>query len=420
MNAVEIGVVADAERTQSGADLFLIWAGANIVATTFAVGASLSGSFDTAEALAIIVTGSLAGAAMIAALAPLGPRLGVPSIIAARAALGIRGAGLVALFMYVTNFAWIAINNVIAASACAAVVGGPASERWWAFGLGLLSTLIVAGGPALVARTDRVAVPVLFGLSVAMTVACLRLEPPAAAPVRAEPGLGVLRGLDIVFGYQASWILMFADYSRYTRSERGSRNAVFLGLGLTSAWLMPLGFLAAQAASSADPAAMVEALGLGVGGGLLLAFGTLTTNFVNIYLSALAWKSLRPRSSQVSALWITGLVGAVLSLLSRGWLDRYADFMLLLGGAFVPVGGALLGRYFLDPRPVDPVALYDERGEHARNRGFSIPGLTAWTLGALVYYLVGAAGGTAPALVTSSLAYAVVARLTRAARRNGT
>jgi purine-cytosine permease-like protein len=30
------------------------------------------------------------------------------------------------------------------------------------------------------------------------------------------------RGLDVVIGYQVSWILMFADYSRYTRSARGS------------------------------------------------------------------------------------------------------------------------------------------------------------------------------------------------------
>ena len=52
----------------------------------------------------------------MAALAVVGPRLGVPSVIAARAALGMRGAGLVAALLYVTNFAWIAVNNVIAAS----------------------------------------------------------------------------------------------------------------------------------------------------------------------------------------------------------------------------------------------------------------------------------------------------------------
>ena len=415
MSAIEIGRVPDSERSQSPLDLFWIWAGANIVATTFAVGASLTPAFDTRTALALIVGGSLSGALLIAALAPLGPRLGVPSIIAARAALGIRGAGLVAFFMYVTNFAWIAINNVIAASACAAVVGGPSSERAWAFGLGIVSTLIVAGGPGLVARTDRVAVPVLFAISLGMTVACLRLEP-VAAPARA-PSLSLLRGFDVVAGYQASWILMFSDYSRYTRSGRGSFLAVFFGLGLTSAWLMPLGFLAAQAAHSPDPAAMMAALGLGAWGGLLMAFGTLTTNFVNIYLSALAWKSLLPRSSQGVALWVTGLIGAALSLLSRAWLERYADFMLLLGGVFVPVGGVLIARYFFDRRAVDPDALYDPAGEHARNGGFSIPGTIGWLAGAATYYFIGAIGGTLPALFVAMAVFVLVARLS--ARSNG-
>ena len=71
---------------------------------------------------------------------------GVPSIVAARAALGRSGARLLAVVLYVTNFAWIALNNVIAASACARLVGGRASERYWALGLGLLATAVVAAG----------------------------------------------------------------------------------------------------------------------------------------------------------------------------------------------------------------------------------------------------------------------------------
>ena len=103
------------------------------------------------------------------------------------------------------------------------------------------------------------------------------------------------RGLDVVIGYQVSWILMFADYSRYTRSVRGSAIAVFLGLALTSAWMMPLGAIAARAAGTSDPGAMLDAVGLGAAGALLLTLATLTTNFVNIYMSSLAWKSLAPR-----------------------------------------------------------------------------------------------------------------------------
>jgi len=416
MRTVEIGPVPPAERTQSAFDLFLIFVGANIVATTLQVGASLSSAFSLPAVFGLIGVGAVIGAALVGALAPLGPRLGVPSVIAARAALGIRGAGVVAGVLYLTNFAWIAVNNVIAASACARVAGGPGSERWWALALGVLATLIVAKGPRAVGLADRFAVPLLAVVGVVVTVACLRLP---AAVIAAEPtsGLSWTRGLDVVIGYQVSWILMFADYSRYTPSPRKSAGAVFLGLALTSLWFMPMGAVAARAAGSSDPGAMLHAIGLGGTGAVLLALATLTTNFVNIYLSSLAWKSLFPATGDQQSVWSIGLVGTALGLLSTAWLDRYVDFMLVLGNILVPVGGVLLAHYFVWRRPAgaaDPAAeiaaLYDARGPHARHGGFSVAGVAAWAAGAIVYHLAGASGGTLPALVTTVAVYGMLKR----------
>ena len=232
MNAADIRPVAPADQTQSTLDLFLIFVGANVVATTFQVGASLAAVVQPGGDAGAGAVGSVAGAALVAALAPLGPRLRVPSVIAARPALGIVGAGLVAVVLYVTNFAWIALNNVIAASACARVAAawiGPSagSQTAWAVALGLLATLVVwrraAGGRAR--RSDRRA-----GDGRRRRRADDRLRPRAAGGRRRRRRRSPMswwRGLDVVIGYQVSWILMFADYSRYTRSVRGSAVAVF-------------------------------------------------------------------------------------------------------------------------------------------------------------------------------------------------
>ena len=410
MDPVHLGPVAPHERTQPAFDLFLIFAGANIVATTLVTGASLAGAFTLRTALALILVGTLLGSALVAALAPLGPRLGAPSIVSARAALGYRGAALLAVVLYVTNFAWIALNNVIAGSACAAVRGGPRSERPWAVGMGLLATVVVLLGPRAVALANRAAVPLMVAVGVLMLARVATL--PAVSGAAAASPLGWLRGLDVVVGYQISWILMFADYSRYTASAARSAVAVFLGLALTSLWFMPLGLLAARAAGSPDPGAMLTALGLGVSGALLMALGTVTTNFVNIYLSALAWKSLFPRASERASVWSIGLIGTALSLFSRAWLDRYADFMLLLGSLLVPVGGILLARFFLLRAPVDVAALYDARGPHGSWQA-AAPGMVAWTAGAAVYTLAGATGGTLPALAVAAAAYLLADRLYR-------
>jgi purine-cytosine permease-like protein len=407
MQSANIAPVAPHERTQSPFDLFLIFAGANIVATTLQVGAALTPAFSFATALLLIGAGTLLGSALVAGLAPLGPRLGVPSIIATRAALGTRGAGLVAVFLYLTNFAWIAVNNVIAASACSRLAGGAASQRWWALALGIVSAVIVAGGPKLVGRADRVAVPLLLLTGVGYTVACLRL--PGDVLTGPAPGsTSWVRGLDIVIAYQVSWILMFADYSRYTASERRGAIAVFLGLAVTSVWFMPLGFLSARAAGSGDPGAMLDAVGLGTEGAVLLTLATLTTNFVNIYVSSLALKSLAPRIGQQTSVWSTGIIGAALGVLSTTWLDRYADFMLVLGGVLVPVGGILVAHFFILRRSADVAGLYQRGGPYDRHGGFSLAGITAWAGGSLAYYLAGGIGGTLPSLIVSIGIYAAL------------
>jgi purine-cytosine permease-like protein len=412
VNAADIGPVPASERRQSALDLFLIFACANIVATTFQTGASLVPAFGLGSALGLIGIGSVAGSLLIGALSATGPRYGVPSVIAARAALGIRGAGLVALLLYLTNFAWIAVNNVIAASACAQIAGGPASQRAWAVGLGLLATVIVSGGPRLVAKADRLAVPLLAVVGGVLTVACLRL-PSATLWAPGDGSRTWLSGLDIVVGYQVSWVLMFADYSRYTPSSRRAGVAVFLGLALTSLWLMPLGVLASRAAASSDPGAMLQALRLGVSGAVLMTVATVTTNFVNIYMSSLALRSLAPRVGGQATVWSTGLIAAALSLFSAAWLDRYANFMMVLGGILVPVGGILLSRFFLVRSALSVEALYDPGSEFGRRLGLDPAGLAAWACGGAAYYLAGGLGRTLPSLIVAVAVYLAMKRTGR-------
>ncbi len=400
MQPVEIGPIPIHERTQRPLDIFLIFAGANIVATTLQVGASLAAGFSFSAAVIAIVGGALAGSAIVASLAPIGPRLGVPSIIAARAVLGIRGAAIVAVFLYLMNFAWIALNNVIAASAATQVAGG--SGRVWSIGLGLAATAVVAAGPRAVAMAARLSVPLLILVGAAFTFALFRLPTPAVPVASEGPWFGAL---DIVIAYQVSWILMFADYTRYTRSERGSGLAVFGALALTSLWFMPLGLVAARVAGSSDPGAMTAALGLGALGPILHTVATVTTNFVNIYLSALALKSLFPRINQQFSVWSIGIIGTTLGAFSGQWLDRYAEFMVLLGATLVPVGALLFAHFFLLGDRVEAEELYRVDGPYGRRFGFSPPALVAWVAGTATYFMAASIGGTLPSIVVTISVY---------------
>lgn len=419
MQSVELGIVAERDQTQRPIDLFLIFAGANIVATTLQIGGWITG-FTLPTATLIIAAGSIAGAWLVAALAPIGCALRVPSIVATRAALGYQGAQIVALLLFVTNFFWIADNNVIAASIVARLVSGEAAtgEGMWAVAIGLLATITVLGGPRAVGLADRFAVPTLLVSGVAMTIAALRTTWP---PMVAGPAsfTDVLRGFDLPFGYQITWLLMFADYSRYSRSPRQSKVAVFAGLGVTALWFMPLGLIAATVAKSTDPGAMVFGLGLGWWGGALLLLGTLTTNFVNIYMSALALKSLRPGTGNSAAIWLIGGLGAAISILGKFWFDQFVDVISLLTGIFVPIGGLLVAHFLLLKRPVAAADLYPSaQGRPPAIGMWSTAGISAWIAGAVGFYLtahppqalgIAPIGGTVPSFALSIGVYLLLA-----------
>ena len=199
-----------------------------------------------------------------------------------------------------------------------------------------------------------------------------------------------------MIGYQVSWLLMFADYSRYTRSGRQAATAVFAGLAVPALWLMPVGWSLARIAGSDDPGTMLAAAGVGWWTAALITLASVTTNFVNIYLSSLAWRTLAPRSTGAGSVWTIGLIGTALGLVSSGWLTRFAELMVLLGSILVPVGGVFLSHFVLLRKPIDVARIYD----HASLPSINVAGITAWLAGFIVYKLATSIGATLPALAT--------------------
>ena len=405
MDAADLSPVPESQRTQPALDLFLIFAAANIVATTLQTGAVLGARYARADLVMLVVAGACFGASLVAMLAPVGSRTGVPSMIAARAPLGYRGAQVVSGLLYLTNFAWIAVNNTIAASVCAQVLGGSGTARLWSAALGVLATAVVARGPRAVGYADRIAMPIMAVAGALLTWASFTL-PPRGDLTSSLPPPPVLWGLDVVIGYQVSWLLMFADYSRYTRSPRAATTAVFAGLALPALWLMPVGWNLARIAGSDDPGTMLTAAGVGWWTAALVALATVTTNFVNIYLSSLAWRTLSPRSTGRGTVWTIGLIGTALGLVSSGWLTEFANLMVLLGSILVPVGGVFLAHFVILRRSVNIDAVYRVEALPA----FAVAGMFAWGVGFIVYKVAAPIGATLPALASSIVVYVLLHR----------
>jgi NCS1 family nucleobase:cation symporter-1 len=417
---LDLNPVPRHKQTASFWDVAALFAGANIVTTTLVTGGSLAPAFSFRQTLGLILVGVLIGTAPIAVLGRLGPRFGLPTMVLLRHPFGRRGAALISLLLIVTNFAWIALNNVIAAEAFGALLGGP---RWfWSLTVGGVAILIAIAGPRAMALFDKVAVPLLIVVGAGITWA-LFAGPGREALGRAGTGsLSWLAGLDIVIGYQVSWSLMFADYTRYQANERRASRAITLGLTLSSLWLMVIGAGAGIVGGGNSPTDMILALGLPAGALLLMGLSTITTNFVNIYLSSLALKNLWPAAPEWETVFAMGGLGTALGLLSPSLLDRYAGFMGWIATLLLPLLAVAIA-YFFDRRrsPGDSTAA--SRRSPGVAPAWRLSGMTGWLAGVLTYQLLTRLpwrwGATLPTLAVAALVYLATRRVSSAPRGAG-
>ena len=411
----DLNPLPDSQRRAGIIDVALLFAGANVVTSTLITGGTLGTLGLSAPArIAAMFCGVLLGTLPIALLARLGPRTGLPSMVLLRRPFGRRGAEAISGLLVVTNFAWIALNNVVAASAIAHLLGGP---RWgWSVAVGAVATVIALGGERAMARFDRVAVPLLALLGVLLTWkllgAPLGATPAGETSATAVP-VSFWIGLDLIVGYQISWSLMFADYTRHQSRPSQATWSVLLGLSITSFWLMAVGAAAGRQSGSADPTDMILGVGLPVAALGLVALSTITTNFVNLYLSGLAVRNLAPRLPAVPVVLGIGVIGTALGL-SGHLLDGYAGFMGWLATLLLPIVAVALVHFF--------------GGRSSREQTqVHVPALLAWVLGVATYQLTQAApealvgtlvgrwllqelGGTLPTLAVTALTYALLTR----------
>ncbi len=250
------------------------------------------------------------------------------------------------------------------------------------------------------------------------------------------------QGVDIVVALPVSWLPLVGDYSRFARREAPAAAGTYIGYAVANIWFFALGMLYVQAL--ADPTAGPSAgtlvgdlvtsllpLALGWLALLVLLVGESDEAFANIYSTAVSFRNLAPRLTHTMLAIGVGIAAVLVAMLldQLGWAETYENFLLVIGGIFVPLFGVYLADFFVVRRGSYHVPeLYRESGEYWYGRGVNAIGVAVWALGFVVYILaaqplwliehvdvvswapraasfVDNFGGTIPAFVITFLAY---------------
>lgn len=391
--------IPENERTGTVRSLFAIWVGINMLPLTVVTGAIATGAFGLSIGWSIvaILTGNLIGAFGAALHASQGPHLGVPQMLQARAQFGFYGGSLlafVALLMFLGFFASILV--VAKDSLLAVFPDLPPAAVIIAFAV--VGIAIAVYGYDLL-RKAMAFLSVIIAVVVVVAMVMLWFQP---SVTQANPEAGfTISGFFGMLAIGVVWQLAYApyvsDYSRYLPKDTGPKQAfwaTYLGLVLSSVFVMILGVLL----GAADPANPLGAMGalLGVFGtvGLLIfAFSAAMINAAELYSgvmcalttvnSTFAKIVVTTRTRVVTTL-VCGAIATMGALAGESdFVTMFQNFVTILLYVLIPWSAINLVDYFIIRKGDYAVAELFQR-DGGRYGRWNAVGLSTYAVGILV------------------------------------
>ncbi|MFG3552528.1 purine-cytosine permease family protein [Streptomyces sp. NPDC047725] len=322
--------------------------------TQFLLGATLGAGLSFWGAFWAFTLGSVILEIVCVFVGIAGMREGLSTSVLVRwTGFGRYGSTLIGLIIAISLFGWFGVQTAVFAAGLHTLVS---SIPLWAWCLicGLGVTALVLRGFRAMGWTAFVSVPAFLGLAGwAMSVEISRhsfgeliTSPPFGAP------LSIATGATIVAGSYIIGAVTTPDMTRFNRSTGDVVKQTVVGISLGEYVLGLAGVLLAYAVKSSDLIAIITASS-GVIGVVILVSATVKINNWNLYSSSLglinAFESLfKIRLSRVGTTVVIGALGSLAA--AAGILERFTDFLTVLGVLTPPIAGIMVAEYFVVKR----------------------------------------------------------------------
>lgn len=346
-----------------------------------------------AEAFTAITLASLLFGVLTFALGYAGMREGLPGSLLARwCGFGRHGSVLIGLLVAVSLLGWFGIQNAVFARSLSYALNGKLSFAESAALSGTVFTLLVTFGFKALRFTARIAVPLFIALvGWIFWHAFHGQSGQNIPPVIASQAITVSAAMTMVIGGAILASLMTPDLTRFSRHGKDVFAITLLTILAGEYGVNGVAILIARELQTSDIIAIItqttSSLGL-----LAVVFSTLRINDLNLYSSTLGIANAiegvtgyKPRYQMITLL--LGLLGTLCSVF--GILDRFVDFLELLGVIFPPILGVMIVDYYVLKTDRQTLALSRTSGAlPATSQLIGWPALIASVAGAATGLLV--------------------------------
>ncbi|MBQ4788359.1 MULTISPECIES: purine-cytosine permease family protein [Pectobacterium] len=318
----------------------------------FMLGAVLGHSMTLSQAFLAIFIGSAIFGVVTVGLGYAGMKEGMSGSLLARwCGFGRIGSVLIGLVIAVSLIGWFGVQNAVFAKALNFAMADKLGFGWSAALSGIALTLLVAFGFRALRFTAKIAVPmfvIVVGYISIMTLSGHNIAELIASAPNGE-AISISAGATMVVGGCIVASLITPDMTRYSQKGKHVFWMTMLSIIVGEFMVNGLAIIIARALNTADVVTIMSQAAGGIGL-IAVIFSTLRVNDINLYSSSLGianaiegvtGKKLR----YVSITLVIGLIGTLLSV--AGILDRFIDFLTLLGVLFPPIIGVMLVDYYI-------------------------------------------------------------------------
>lgn len=382
----------------------------------FLLGATLGFGMTFWSAFAALTLGAVILEIVAVFVGVIGVKEGLSTSMLSRwTGFGRAGSALIGLAIGISLIGWFGIQSAVSAQGLVALVGG--LPQWaWSLVFGLLVTAVVLRGFHSMAWTAYVTVPaflVLVGWSI---ISELTRHHVGALVAQAAPGphLSLLAGTTVVAGGFIVGAVITPDMTRFNRTIGDVVKQTLVGVTLGEYVIGLAGVLLAHAVRSADVTTIVTS-SVGWVGILVVIAGTIKINDWNLYSSGLGLVNFvgtvfGRRLNRGVATAVIGVIGSLLA--AAGILDKFTEFLTVLGVAFPPIAGIMVAEYFVVRRWRPELDAAREAGRLPENAPMWVPAtLVIWVAAALVGQYVTVGLPSINSLVVAFVLYVVAGKL---------
>lgn len=392
------------ERYAGGPLMFWLWAGGNVLLTTFLRGGYYAAAVGAVAMIVISVAGNVLGCLWPSLTGLRSARYGVDEYVGMRSTFGTFGAYIGVFLLVTINFGWVGILASIAGTSGSAAMHQVTSSGNFAatFGLNWFTLFALIAGivipvallyisPKTVFTLVKYAVPLLIIFAVVLLVKLLTQYGWARiSAVHPTHSVSFAYGVEAAIAYNISWFPYMGSWNRFAKSEGAAFWGAWAGLALVGVLYAVIGGLATLATGSADPSVWATKSGLGLPALYIIIFSTVINVAMLLYASVMGLKVAMPRLNYHLAVAIIALPS--IPFLYQGTLNaKFNDILTVVGALLAPYWGVALGDYFLVRKQKLQVAhLYRRHGPYWFTNGFNLGAIGTWIVGVLIWvYLAG-------------------------------